>query len=135
MMRETHEIIGAHVGRRLKHMRGPRTQAQFAAELGLSQAQYNRYETGKRLAPDRVLEQVAEICGVSARQVIWGDEDVAQADDLARQVALLVEMLEGDDLEDLYWFLKNKIDQLAKRRKDQARQAKQALEELRAKAG
>lgn len=135
MMRETHEIIGAHVGRRLKHMRGQRTQAQFAAELGLSQAQYNRYETGKRLAPDRVLEQVAEICGVSPRQVIWGDEDGAQADDLTRQVALLVEMLEGDDLEDLYWFLKNKIEQVAKRRKDQARQAKQALEELRAKAG
>lgn len=135
-MRETHEIIGAHVGRRLKHMRGLRTQAQFAAELGLSQAQYNRYETGKRLAPDRVLELAAQVCGVSPAQVIWGDDGLpAGGDAVAQDVGVLVALLEGEDLEDLYWFLKNKIEQIAKRQKIEARQARQALEGLRAKAG
>lgn len=135
-MRETHEIIGAHVGRRLKHMRGLRTQAQFAAELGLSQAQYNRYETGKRLAPDRVLELAAQVCGVSPAQVIWGDDGLpAGGDAVAQDVGVLVALLEGEDLEDLYWFLKNKIEQIAKRQKIEARQARQALEGLRTKAG
>ncbi|CAO0821682.1 hypothetical protein DFAR_2550016 [Desulfarculales bacterium] len=40
------------MGERLKQLRDGLTQAEFAQRLGLSQAQYNRYETGKRLLPD-----------------------------------------------------------------------------------
>lgn len=130
-MRETHEIIALRVGFRLKQLRGLRTQSQFAAELGLSQAQYNRYETGKRLAPDRVLEIAAQVCGISPEQLIW-ETGTAHVDDLGAQVTTLVDMLTGQDVEDLYFFLKNKVEQATKRQKSQA---SRALEVLRTRIG
>jgi len=36
---------------KLLHLRGSRTQAQFAEELGIHKGTYNRYETGKRKIP------------------------------------------------------------------------------------
>ncbi len=130
-MRETHEIIASKVGFRLKQLRALRTQAQFAAELGLSQAQYNRYETGKRLAPDRVLEKAAHLCGITAEQIVW-ENGPPGTDDLGAQVTTLVDMLTGQDVEDLYFFLKNKVEQAAKRQRNQA---SLALEALRARVG
>ena len=60
-------------GRRLKMLRGEHRQNEFAARLGLNQAQYNRYELGKRLAPDTVIQKVADACGLRPEQVIWGE--------------------------------------------------------------
>ena len=130
-MRETHEIIASKVGFRLKQLRALRTQAQFAAELGLSQAQYNRYETGKRLAPDRVLEKAAHLCGITVEQIVW-ENGPPGTDDLGAQVTTLVDMLAGKDVEDLYFFLKNKVEQAAKRQRSQA---SKALEALRTRVG
>lgn len=134
-MRETHHIIAARVGRRLKELRGGRTQKEFAGLLGLSQAQYNRYETGKRLAPDRVLGQVAELAGLVPEQVVWGGDALgASAENTAREIAALVALLDDQAREDLYFFLKNKAETLARQRRAEARRALKAIEGLRQKA-
>lgn len=121
------------VGERLKILRGLRTQTEFAESLGLSQAQYNRYETGKRLAPDRVLELVARECGLQPEEVVWGPPaETGQApDETGEAVASLVRLLDPESLTDLYYFLKRKTEDLALRRRLEARQAHSALEVLR----
>ncbi|MEW5913675.1 MAG: helix-turn-helix transcriptional regulator [Thermodesulfobacteriota bacterium] len=134
-MREAHYIIAGHVGRRLRELRGERTQKDFADLLELSQAQYNRYETGKRLAPDRVLTAAAEACHMSPEQVVWGEGAPAgETVDLAREIAALVALLDNEAREDLYIFLKNKAQDLARRRRAEARRALKAIEGLKQKA-
>jgi transcriptional regulator with XRE-family HTH domain len=136
-MREAHYIIAAHVGRRLRELRGERTQKEFAERLELSQAQYNRYETGKRLAHDKVLTGVAEICGLSPEQVVWGDELPAGAQpqaEAARDVAELIALLDDEAREDLFIFLRNKTEDLARRRRSEARHALRVLQGLKKKA-
>ncbi|MBU1275815.1 MAG: helix-turn-helix domain-containing protein [Proteobacteria bacterium] len=130
-MRDSHTLIAAWVGRRLKELRGGRTQKEFADLLGLSQAHYNRYETGKRLAHDKVLEQVAVVCGLSLEQVVWGDELPAGAQpqlEAARELAALMALLDEAALEDLFVFLRHKTQELARQRRAEARQALKALE-------
>ena len=130
-MRDSHTLIAAWVGRRLKELRGGRTQKEFADLLGLSQAQYNRYETGKRLAHDKVLEQVASVCGLSPEQVVWGDELPAEARsrlEAAREFAALMDLLDDAAKEDIFVFLKHKTQELARKRRAEARQALKALE-------
>lgn len=126
-------MIALRVGERLKTLRGLRTQAEFAAALGLNQVQYNRYETGKRLAPDRVLERVGQECGLRPEEVVWGPAAEAglAPDETGEAVAALVRLLDPESLTDLYFFLKRKTEDLALRRQLEAKQAHSALEVLR----
>lgn len=138
-MRESHRIIAARVGARLKELRGGQTQEQFAQRLGLSQAQYNRYERGKRLAPDSVLEKAATLLGLAVEDLLWQNtpakvETLAMPDH-ARAVAELVSELDQQSLEDLYYFLKHKTEDVSRRRQASTRRARAALEALRRKAG
>jgi transcriptional regulator with XRE-family HTH domain len=137
-MREGHEIIASRVGQRLKDLRGPLTQAEFAARLGVTQTQYHRYESGKRLAPDRLLEAVAGLAGLTPEQVAWGDAlpappaaQLPPGDPLGQAVAHLVALLDRQSLEDLYFFLKHKAEDMSARQRRQTKQAQAALETLR----
>lgn len=129
------------MGERLKELRGGQTQADFAQRLGLSQAQYNRYETGKRLAPDRIIEAVAQRCALTPQEVVWGSRPAsapptpAPAGEVGQAVASLLALLDQESLEDLYYFLKRKTEEMAKRRHLEVRQAQQALEILKRQAG
>ena len=53
---------------RLKNLRGPTPQSQFAAELGMKQQQYARYEKGVTVPGIDVL---ATICRVHACSADW----------------------------------------------------------------
>lgn len=132
-------MIALKVGERLKQLRAGQTQADFAQRLGLSQAQYNRYETGKRLAPDRVIEAVAQLCGLTPQEVVWGTPPASTApavsSDAGQAVASLLTLLDQESLEDLYYFLKRKTEELAKRRHLEVRQAQEALEIIKRQAG
>ncbi len=135
-MRESHTLIARRVGQRLKQLRAGRTQVDFARMLGLTQSQYNRYETGKRLAPDEVIERVARVCGITPEEVIWGEQASGpQHQELVEAVVELVQALDKDSLEDLYFFLKNKVEDLARRRRAQLKRMGEALEKLRLLAG
>jgi transcriptional regulator with XRE-family HTH domain len=125
------------VGARLKAVRGRQTQQEFAARLGLSQAQYNRYETGKRLAPDLVLEKAAEAAGLEPREMVFGPAPAGagQPSPYAAAVAGLVELLDPESQEDLLYYLKSKTRALSRQRQAKVRQAVEALESLRRQAG
>lgn len=136
-MRATHALIAARLGLRMKELRGQRTQEELAALLGLSQAQYNRYETGKVLAPDPVLERLGKVCGLDPEELVWGGGTAAMpgADgDPSAELAVLVRLLDPESREDLYFFLKNKVAELTRRRRREAAQAAETLERLRKKA-
>ena len=63
------------VGRRLRELRGFDTnQAQFARELGVSQAQLSRYEKGKNEIGAEVLLRVSRKFGKSIEWVLTGEE-------------------------------------------------------------
>lgn len=132
-------MIALKVGLRLKELRGGQTQAEFAQGLGLSQAQYNRYETGKRLLPDRLIVAVAARYGIAPEQVVWGPAPTpapappAQPE-VGQAVTSLLALLDSESLEDLYFFLKRKTEDLAKRHHVEARQAQEALEILKRQA-
>jgi transcriptional regulator with XRE-family HTH domain len=139
-MREAHEIIASRVGQRLKDLRAGLTQAEFSARLGVTQTQYHRYESGKRLAPDRLLQAVAELMGLTPEQVIWGDQlpppapappQLSPPDPLGQAVTHLVTLLDRQSLEDLYYFLKRKAEDMAARQRKETKQALAALETLR----
>jgi transcriptional regulator with XRE-family HTH domain len=125
------------VGARLKEVRGRQTQLEFAARLGLSQAQYNRYETGKRLAPDEVLHKAAAEAGLEPAEMVFGPAPAgsAQTSPYGRAVAELVELLDSESQEDLLFYLKSKTRALSRRRQTKVRQAMAALESLRRQAG
>ncbi|MFH1057333.1 MAG: helix-turn-helix transcriptional regulator [Pseudomonadota bacterium] len=130
-MGEAHEMIALRVGERLKHLRGGRTQSEFAEVLGIGQVQYNRYETGKRLAPDRVLERAALACGITPEEVVWGPAPRpaggGEPADVGAAVASLVRLLDQESLTDLYYFLQRKTEDLTRRRHQEVRQALEVL--------
>lgn len=134
-MGEAHEMIALRVGERLKHLRGGRTQSEFAEVLGIGQVQYNRYETGKRLAPDRVLERVAQDSGITPEEVVWGPSprpaaaaaEGGEPADVGAAVASLVRLLDQESLTDLYFFLQRKTEDLNRRRHQEVRQALEVL--------
>lgn len=51
---------------RFSHLRGDRTQAEFADFLDLSRPTVGLYESGQRIPDAKVLKRIAEKCGVSA---------------------------------------------------------------------
>ncbi len=62
------------VGRRLRELRGFDTnQADFAKELGISQAQLSRYEKGKSEMGAEVLLRIARKAGKSMEWVLTGE--------------------------------------------------------------
>ncbi len=137
-MREAHEIIAGRVGQRLRQLRAGQTQAEFAASLGVSLAQYNRYETGKRLAPDWLLVEAAVLAGLSAEELVWGEAPPASANapadsggELSQAVTRLLSLLDRQSLEDLYFFLKRKTEDVTRRQRQEARQAQADLEAIR----
>ena len=48
------------VGERLRELRGTKTQGEFARELGISQGQLSRYESGKSEIGPEVLLRISE---------------------------------------------------------------------------
>lgn len=63
------------IGDRLKELRGRRlSQVAFSEKIGIKQAQYNRYETGKNKPPVAILEKIAEFWIVSIDWILSGKE-------------------------------------------------------------
>jgi len=63
------------VGRRLRALRGfDGTQAAFARELGVSQAQLSRYEKGKSEIGAEVVLRISRKCRKSMEWVLTGED-------------------------------------------------------------
>jgi len=53
------------VGEKLKELRGPKSQGQFAGEINISLQSYHRYESGLRMPPLKVLTRIASLYGIT----------------------------------------------------------------------
>jgi len=63
------------VGRRLRELRGfDMNQAEFARDLGISQAQLSRYEKGKSEMGAEVLLRISRKFGKSMEWVLTGED-------------------------------------------------------------
>ncbi len=72
-VRRKSEIDWKAVGRRIRELRGYDTnQAQFAAELGVSQGQLSRYEQGSSEIGAEVLLRVSRISRKSIEWILTG---------------------------------------------------------------
>lgn len=60
-------MIGVNpmLGKRLKELRGKRTQEEIANKLGLSRARYSHYENGRSEPDTEMLQKMADFFGVS----------------------------------------------------------------------
>ena len=59
---------------RLRELRGTKTQAEFAKEIGVSIGSYGHYETGRREPDIATLLQIVEKTGASADYLIGSRE-------------------------------------------------------------
>jgi SOS-response transcriptional repressor LexA len=63
-------LVAEAVGRHLRRVRGGLSQAEFARLLGLRQQQYSRYESGRRIPPDDVLERAARYANLDVHSLL-----------------------------------------------------------------
>lgn len=75
------------LARRLKDLRGKRTQAEMAAALDLPTERYKKYETRSPL-PAYLVPRLAKVTGHSMAYVIAGTEDAARGPSLPNEDTL-----------------------------------------------
>jgi transcriptional regulator with XRE-family HTH domain len=66
------------IGGRLRRLRENISQKEFALKVGIPLRTYQRYESGERIPPGRVLSRVAEICHVTTDYILAGDVESLQ---------------------------------------------------------
>lgn len=73
-------MLSERVGRRIRRALEKQgwSQARLARELGISEKQISRYVHGKHLPGLRRLERIAELLGVPAEELMYGDDDEPQ---------------------------------------------------------
>ena len=90
------------IGNRLKELRKNISQKEFANKIGIHINTYQRYESGERMPPERVLSRVAEICG-KAVDYLLGREPLQMVISEAKELYLA----EKEGIDDL----KKKIEE------------------------
>ncbi|MBQ7232779.1 MAG: helix-turn-helix transcriptional regulator [Bacillales bacterium] len=63
------------IGQRLKELRGKKTQAEIAEQIGISRARYSHYENGRNNPDVEIIKKLAEYYGVSIEHIIGVSED------------------------------------------------------------
>lgn len=61
------------IGERLKALRGKKTQEEVAQALGITQAAYSLYETGRRIPRDPLKKRIAEYYKRSVNTIFFAD--------------------------------------------------------------
>ena len=59
------------IGQKLKQLRGDRTQAQVAKELGISEAAVCAYENDQRVPRDRLKSQIASYFDTTVQDLFF----------------------------------------------------------------
>ncbi|PTX53961.1 DNA-binding XRE family transcriptional regulator [Melghirimyces profundicolus] len=86
------------LGKRLKALRGKRTQEDIAKALDISRARYSHYENGRSEPDTEMLQKMADLFGVSTDYLLGRTNDPAQSFDEE-----LREIIQGIDLKDPKW--------------------------------
>lgn len=61
------------IGEKLRKLRGTKTQATVAAELGISKAAMAMYETGERVPKDDIKVRLAAHYGTTVGSLFYGE--------------------------------------------------------------
>ena len=59
------------IGRKLRKLRGTRTQEEVARELGISRAAVANYEQGERIPRDTLKKRIATYYGVGIEELFF----------------------------------------------------------------
>lgn len=59
------------IAKRLVELRGHRTQAEIAKEIGVGQSTYAMYETGKRIPSDEVKIKIAKLFEKTVQEIFF----------------------------------------------------------------
>jgi hypothetical protein len=83
------------------------------------------------------LERAARFKGISPQELLWGAEPPAreQMADPARAIAQLVRLMDEQDRQDLYHYLKLKLADLGRKRRRLLKDAEEALDTLLTRVG
>ena len=84
------------IGKRLKELRNNLTQKEFAEKIGIPLVTYQKYDSGERMPPERVLSRVAEMCGKTVDYLL-GREPLQMVISEAKELYLA----EKESLDDL----------------------------------
>lgn len=86
------------IGNRIKSCRKSKgyTQLQLACELGLSERQYSRFETGETLCNIAYLYNIANILDASADYILYGNTNNI------KHISILIDKLTPSDRHKLY---------------------------------
>lgn len=59
------------VGKRLRALRGERTQEEISKELGITKSSYAMYERGERTPRDEVKVRISKYYGISVQELFY----------------------------------------------------------------
>ena len=59
------------IGRRLRQLRGDRTQAEIAQEIGVTPMAISQYESGNRMPKGPIMMRLARVFGVSVEDLFF----------------------------------------------------------------
>ncbi len=62
-------------GDMLKNLRGDRSQASIAAEIGITKSSWAMYERGERVPRDEVKIRIAEFFGKTVQEIFFGHNE------------------------------------------------------------
>jgi transcriptional regulator with XRE-family HTH domain len=74
------------IGNRIKHLRGPDTQLDFAKKLGMTLRSYQRYESGERMPKGDVAQRIASFRGLPVDFLLHGEARQITLDEAREQV-------------------------------------------------
>lgn len=114
---EVTEALKKEIGQRVRHIRGSRTQEDFAALVGVTRANLASVETGRSFPGLLFLVNLAHTCAVSLDWLLLGKSSAASEaegqiilevtpeddEELAEMLALLWEMARGADDDTRAW--------------------------------
>ncbi len=73
------------------------TQVEVAKELGITQSQYSRYESGFTNIPSDMLSKIADLFGVSVDVILGRDADETQ-EPIGRRIVIKPELVPEDEV-------------------------------------
>ena len=66
-------MVEMSVGQKLKHLRGDKTQAEIAAQVGVTESAIKMYEADERSPRDSIKIRLANLFGLTVGSLFFGE--------------------------------------------------------------
>ena len=66
-------MVEMSVGQKLKHLRGDKTQAEIAAQVGVTESAIKMYEADERVPRDGIKVRLANLFGLTVGSLFFGE--------------------------------------------------------------